>query len=357
MMDDRPAFQRETEFELIEAALELRLRFLRTIAQLWQMGERPLPWNARLSPPIHRCHPEYEGHASRILAALAAAFDRRAGRSCAFGRSFVETRNRRSLGRARREHRIRHAIADETVSDPNHHPDGTQLPVRQWCLACALSPADDTVKTSADDVRIIEIYRAIMQRNADEVRRVLPGLLRSLQSKPLLYVPLEHGGEPKQITTARSMQMVIRFLLTHLPQLGMLRETFHLLRTGARWNWRVATQGDGGHGIDRLFRIALRNTLECVVKASVDWKGGRFSDEDLIEVVGTIVENYLDQWLEHSNTMRLSTVEALKVEPLWEETAEFVKTYGSYILKCAIADAGQRESHPAQRGRTISSAP
>ena len=37
---------------------------------------------------------------------------------------------------------------------------------------------------------------------------------------------------------------------------------------------------------DRLFRIALRNTLECVVRASEDWKGGRFSDEDLIEIVG-----------------------------------------------------------------------
>ena len=98
----------------------------------------------------------------------------------------------------------------------------------------SFSPADDTVKTSARQCQIIEIYRAIMQRNDEEVRRVLPGLLRSLSTKPLLYVPLEHGGEPKQIMTARSMQMVIRFLLTHLPQLGMLRETWHLLRTALR---------------------------------------------------------------------------------------------------------------------------
>lgn len=37
-MDDRPSFQRQTEFELIERELEPRLKFLRMIAQLWQMG-------------------------------------------------------------------------------------------------------------------------------------------------------------------------------------------------------------------------------------------------------------------------------------------------------------------------------
>jgi hypothetical protein len=134
--------------------------------------------------------------------------------------------------------------------------------------------------------------------------------------------------------------MVIRFLLAHLPQLGMLRETWHLLKTARQMERASRPKGMAVTEFDRLFRIALRHSLECVVKASGEWKGGRFSDEDLIEVIGTIVENYLDQWLEHSNTMRLSTVEALKVEPLWEETAEFVKTYGSYILNSRLLTLG-----------------
>ena len=179
-----------------------------------------------------------------------------------------------------------------------------------------------------------------MQRNGDEVRRVLPGLLRSLQNKPLLYVPLEHGGEPKQILTARAMQMLVRFLVSHLPQLGLLRETWHLLRTARQMERSSRPRGMAVTEFDRLFRIALRNSLECVVQASNDWKGGRFRDEDLIEIVGEIVELYLDQWLEHSGTMRLSSVEALKIEHIWTDTAQFVKTYGSDILNARILTLG-----------------
>ncbi len=340
-MDDRPAFHRETEFELIERQLEPRLRFLRTIAQLWQMG-------ATLAVERETVPVDSQSNAVRDL---------KQSQSDSLQHWLRHSIDVQSDLGALIDHLWKQEIGEATAEHDVNVEYDTQLQTKlfliqttiqtalscrsaQWCLACALSPADDTVKTTADDVRIIDIYRGVMQRNEGEVRRVLPGLLRSLQSKPLLYVPLEHGGEPKQIITARSMQMVIRFLLAHLPQLGMLRETWHLLRTARQMERASRPKGMAVTEFDRLFRIALRHTLECVVKASGDWKGGKFSDEDLIEVVGTIVENYLDQWLEHSNTMRLSTVEALKVEPLWEETAEFVKTYGSYILNARLLTLG-----------------
>ena len=340
-MDDRPAFQRETEFELIERELEPRLKFLRTIAQLWQMGatlavEREVvPVDIQSNAVRDQRLSQAESLRHWLRHSIEVQSD--------LGR-LIENLWKQEIGEASAEHdvNIEYDTQLQTKLFLIQTTIQTTLSCRsaQWCLACALSPADDTVKTNADDVRIIDIYRGVMQRNDEEVRRVLPGLLRSLQSKPLLYVPLEHGGEPKQIMTARSMQMVIRFLLAHLPQLGMLRETWHLLRTARQMERQSRPKGMAVTEFDRLFRIALRHTLECVVKASGEWKGGRFSDEDLIEVVGTIVENYLDQWLEHSNTMRLSTVEALKVEPLWEETAEFVKTYGSYILNARLLTLG-----------------
>lgn len=340
-MDDRPAFHRETEFELIERQMEPRLRFLRTIAQLWQMGstlavEREgfsadnrsnVSRDAQLARADSLRH--WLRHSIQLQSDLAALIDHLW---------------KQEIGEASSEHdvNIEYDTQLQTKLFLIQTTIQTALSCRsaQWCLACALSPTDETVKTNADDVRIIDIYRGVMQRNGEEVRRVLPGLLRSLQNKPLLYVPLEHGGEPRQILSARSMQMVIRFLLAHLPQLGMLRETWHLLRTARQMERASRPKGMAVTEFDRLFRIALRHTLECVVKASDDWKGGKFSDEDLIEVVGAIVENYLDQWLEHSNTMRLSTVEALNVEPLWEETAEFVKNYGSYILNARLLTLG-----------------
>ncbi len=340
-MDDRPAFHRETEFELIEKQLEPRLKFLRTIAQLWQMGAT-LAVERELVPVDSQSNAVRESKQAQVDSLrhwLGHSIEVQADLS-----RLIDNLWKQEIGEATAEHdvNIEYDTQLQTKLFLIQTTIQTALSCRsaQWCLACALSPADDTVKTNADDVRIIDIYRGVMQRNEEEVRRVLPGLLRSLQSKPLLYVPLEHGGEPKQILTARSMQMVIRFLLAHLPQLGLLRETWHLLKTARQMERASRPKGMAVTEFDRLFRIALRYTLECVIKASGEWKGGRFSDEDLIEIVGTIVENYLDQWLEHSNTMRLSTVEALKVEPLWEETAEFVKTYGSYVLNARLLTLG-----------------
>ena len=308
-MDERSAFHKVTEFELIERELEPRLKFLRTIAQLWQMGatlavEREVvPVDNQSNAVRQMRQSQIESlrhwlqHSIRVQSDLT---------------SLIDALWKQEIGHASAEHdvNIEYDTQLQTKLFLIQSTIQTALSCRsaQWCLACALSPSDDTVKSTADDVRIIDIYRGVMQRDEGEIRRVLPGLLRSLQNKPLLYVPLEHGGEPKQIMTARSMQMVIRFLLAHLPQLGLLRETWHLLKTARQMERASRPKGMAVTEFDRLFRIALRHTLECVVKASGDWKGGRFSDQDLIEVVGTIVDNYLDQWLEHSNTMRLSTV-------------------------------------------------
>ena len=340
-MDDRPAFQRETEFELIERELEPRLKFLRTIAQLWQMGAT-LAVERELVPVDSQSNAARESRAAQADS-LRNWLQHSIDVQTDLGR-LVDHLWKQEIGEASAEHdvNIEYDTQLQTKLFLIQTSIQTALSCRsaQWCLACALSPADSTVKSTADDVRIIDIYRGVMQRNEDEVRRVLPGLLKSLQNKPLLYVPLEHGGEPKQIFTARTMQMVIRFLLAHLPQLGLLRETWHLLKTARQMERASRPKGMAVTEFDRLFRIALRYTLESIIKASGDWKGGKFSDEDLIEIVGTIVENYLDQWLEHSNTMRLSTVEALKVEPLWEETADFVKTYGSDVLNTRLLTLG-----------------
>ena len=340
-MDDGPRVEGDSEFEIVEKRLEPRLKFLRLLAQVWQMGatlavERELVAaheDSKESRAARTAQAEslrhWLAHAVRLQTDLA---------------RLIDDLWKSDIGESSGEHdaNVEYDSQLQTKLYLVQSALATWLSCRsaQWCLACALSPEDQTVRSSAEEVRIIDMYRGIMQRNEDEVRRVLPGLLRSLQSKPLLYVPLEHGGEPKQILTARSMQMLVRFLLAHLPQLGLLRETWHLLRTARQMERASRPRGMAVTEFDRLFRIALRNTLECVVRASEDWKGGRFSDEDLIEIVGEIVELYLDQWLEHSGTMRLSSVEALKVEPVWDDTAKFVKTYGSEILNARILTLG-----------------
>jgi len=110
--------------------------------------------------------------------------------------------------------------------------------------------------------------------------------------------------------------------------------TAHLMERASR------PQGVAVTEFDRLFRIALRNSLVCVVESSRRWKAGRFSDEELIEVVSSVVEFYLEQWLDHSQTMRLSSVESLKSSGDWKATREFVQKYGADLLNARTLTLG-----------------
>ena len=212
--------------------------------------------------------------------------------------------------------------------------------VAQWHLAGALLPSGAETALPAEERRIIEVFRCVARRDIAEVRRLLPGLLKQLQKRPLLYVPLDHGGEPQQMLTARIGQAVVKFLLATLPRLGLLRETWHLLRTAHLMERASRPQGVAVTEFDRLFRIGLKNSLICVVESSRRWKSGRFSDEELIEVVGSVVEFYLEQWLDHSQTMRLSTVESLKSTGEWNATREFVRKYGGDLLNARTLTLG-----------------
>jgi len=339
--DDRGRPDGDTAFERLEKRLDPRLKFLKMMAQLWQMAaslavERELVLARDTSD-----------QAAGARQAQAESLRRWLDHSIHLQNELMQLIDglwSSDIGESTGEHdsNVEFDIQMQAKLYLVQSALTTWLSCRsaQWCLACAVATDDPTTRSSADDVRIIDMYRGIMQRDEAEIRRVLPGLLKSLQRKPLLYVPLEHGGDPRRILQARSQQMIVRFLLAHLPQLGLLRETWHLLKTARNMERVQRPRGMAVTEFDRLFRIALRNTLECVVRASRDWKGGRFTDEELIEIVGEIVELYLDQWLEHSSTMRLSSVEALKVDSVWSDTSRFVKKYGSDILNARILTLG-----------------
>ncbi|GIT28882.1 MAG: hypothetical protein Ct9H300mP1_09280 [Planctomycetaceae bacterium] len=54
------------------------------------------------------------------------------------------------------------------------------------------------------------------------IRQALPVVLRRLARQPLLYVPLDAGGDPHSMLAARTRHADLQFLVEHLPKLGML---------------------------------------------------------------------------------------------------------------------------------------
>jgi hypothetical protein len=335
-LDWSPPRSGHGEFERLEKTLEPRIKFLKLLTQLWQMaavlfaeepsmpGERPgnAPSLIESLQGWHQHAKKLQADLERLLADLwALPIHESSGDYDANVEYDVQLQTKLYLVQT---------VISTYVS----------CRAAQWHLAAALLPADQQAAAPLEERRIIEVFRAVARRDVAEVRRLLPGLLRHLQKRPLLYVPLDHGGEPQQMLTARIAQAVVKFLLAALPRLGLLRETWHLLRTAHMMERVSRPQGIAVTEFDRLFRIGLKNSLTCVVESSRRWKSGRFSDEELIEVIGSVVEFYLEQWLDHSQTMRLSTVESLKSAGEWNATREFVRKYGGDLLNARTLTLG-----------------
>lgn len=320
-MDERGGLPDAGEFEEFERILEPRLQFLRMLAQLWQT-------TAAVSVHSETAASERTEYLQEWL------------------RRTVEV-----------QRELRHLVQElwnrEISAPPGDHDSNVEYDAQlqcklyllqttlntivafraaQWSLMAAMPESTPADQADSLESAIIDVLRPLQAGDATEVRRQLPTLQKALRKQPLLYVPLDHGGEPDQILAARSIQSLIRRLLRHLPQLGLLRETWHILRTAHQMERASRPQGLAVTEFDRLFRIALKSSLEAIVQASQRWKAGRYTDEELIELLGSVVELYLDQWLDHSGSMRLSTVETLKIEAEWLETKAFIQKYGSELF-------------------------
>lgn len=331
------------EFEVIEALLEPRLKFARMMTQMWQIAAS-----------------ECTMAEAAVRTGLEADIPRPAAR---FPKDHVEEWLKQCVELQQQlkllmEDLEKHGVVESSGDHEANIEFDMQIQtkfyllqsiiliqvsaqVAQWCLEALLAETTgQNAPTERDDKVIVQAILGILRRDPTEVRKLLPSLLKELQKRPLLYIPLEHDGDPGQVLTARTAQAIIRFMLCHLPRLGLLKETWHLLQAAHDMERSSRPAGMAVTEFDRLFRIALRNSLESIIHASRQWQRGKFADEDLIEIVGSTVEHYLDQWLDHSATMRLSTVESLKLEGVWEESREFIKKYGNEFLNARVLTLG-----------------
>jgi hypothetical protein len=199
-------------------------------------------------------------------------------------------------------------------------------------LLCLLPSSIDAVELPEEDRQMIEFYRAVMSQDVALVSKLLGGQFRRLSRKPLLYVPLDNGGHPTQILVARTVQTDIRFLLKQLPRLGLFRETWHVVRLAHRMERETRPDQMSVTEFDRIFRTALRNTIECIVESSETWDDGNYPDERLTALIGEILSHYREQWHRHSRTMRLSSVEGLRHDVVWEDVKEFVEVFGEDLF-------------------------
>ena len=384
---------RNTEFELLNRDMEPRLKFLNAVGQMWQMAATaivgsgsseptapaltpvspPIPQPVAITPRQQSLFPEAPAGDPEPVAdepsdeispevEVAAPIPLQIHLTPDWVETVATWRKQSQQWQTGLAH-LMDSVWNHEIEEPTgDHDDNVeydiqlqvkfyllhQIVVTMICLrnaerllaSCLPDPAVQHEPSESDETRIAQVYRAVARRNPQEVRRLLPDLVRWMEQHPLLYVPLENGGKPGSVLRAQTMQSTVRFLLRELPRLGLLRETFHVLSSAFRMERKWRPEGQAITEFDRLFDISLRNSLTALIDASKTWDSGRFATDRLIDCVAELIDHYQGLWLTHSKTMRISSVDGLRSDEDWEDLAKFIKRYGNELFHASQLTLG-----------------
>ena len=263
----------ESEIDSIVRDLEPRLQFFQTLAQLWQRAaarfaaeqlrpnakprSREVRQKAKLLIGWYRRVRQLQSELTQLLGAIAnfeilpLADD-------------PESNLRYDFEWQSKLYLVHKIIAAHTACRA----------VERLLVAC-LSRGQLADERPADSTAATDLYRGLLHGKTGTVRRLLPRVLAGLVRQPLLYVAPENGGDPRAVLTAKTAHSLFRFLLSELPRLGMLRETWQVLRAAFKIEHAGRPDGMVISEFDTLFRTALRGSLLCVIRSSEHWRAHR----------------------------------------------------------------------------------
>ncbi|MEQ9411940.1 MAG: hypothetical protein RIK87_29770 [Fuerstiella sp.] len=323
-----------TEFEIIYRQIEPRLKFLHTLGSLWSSAAAALSQKA--------VRPRKEDDQQQHLRAWLASI-----------RHFLKELGH--LVTEVRDHEIQTYSAD---LDANIEYD-IQMQSRFLLMQNAVSTTVEFLMAERMlcsvlldgenlpgqgrefDRRLVVMLRAVLTSDAETVRQNFNAFTQALERRPLLYVPFEHGGQPAGILKARTLQAVIRMLLSQLPRLGLLEQTFRLLKTAFRMERSSRPLGQAVTEFDRLFRIGLACSVEAILHAATRWKTDTVRQRrNVFRRLQRLLDAYNELWAAHSSSMRLSVVEELNDADRAEEVREFIESYGEDLFHTRMLTLG-----------------
>jgi hypothetical protein len=333
----------DVEWEAEMNRIGKRLRFLHTLAQLWQIAGWRLFGKADESDKkeaLDSWLKTAQENQRRILVLLESIHDHPISGPMGSYDSMVEYDRRRVL----KEQLVLMAIA---ACLANFMAAGA--------LRGALGKASavQSAKAPAWEPLALRLERDLMNGDGPDAREALPAFIKLFRKEPLIFPSLTEGGHPRQILRVQIAQTILRALLANLPRLGLLRETFHLLKTARDMEKSQTAEGRGITEFNHLFQAAYQGVVEAVVESASSWPPApgqllfasqfvvhagypseaaqdqeKDTDTRLVEILEAITGPFVRLWIEHSRTVLISPLEMIHTEKDWEALKAFVKRYG-----------------------------
>ncbi|MGH7172180.1 MAG: hypothetical protein ACRELG_18040, partial [Gemmataceae bacterium] len=314
------------EFDLDQEGerLEKRLQFLSTLARLWQIAARTVTEDRRAGREWGETPSDWlrtaRGNRQRLLVLLDAIHTHPLREPTGDYDSLVEYDRRRVL-KEQLLFTIIGACLDTSLA----------VSALQGALGSNVEESAESEATAWEPFAI-RLEQTLFAGEAVAAREVLPAFLEQFQGEPLLFAPLTEGGTPRAILRVRVAQTVLRALLANLPHLGLLRETYNLLRTARAMEQAQPIRGRGVTEFNHFFQAAYQAVVESVVTSASTWSGPHDSDEELVAVLERLTAPFLTLWIEHSRSLQLSVLETLTGESEWRAVQAFVQRYGADLF-------------------------
>jgi len=326
----------DTEFELLYEAERIadRLDFLSTLARLWRLSATALAAGASDRDDVLSAWLATATANRRQLTILMAAVDNfEIPPPRATHESMVEYDRRRG---------IKEQLLEQIIATCIETADAARS------IRAAMERVEPAADVPAWEVPAQRVLWAAFRGDRDAIRKEFPHLLRALADQPLLYVALAKGGSPQQIVTSRNIQRVLRRLLALLPRLGLLWETYRLLRTILDMERNHAVGPGAITEFDQMFEIGCRGIVQCLLDSSETWQGRpprpttlqRAADLELIGHLERAIESLLRIWLDHSRRVRLSVLETVSDENRWQSLVRFIENYGPDLFTQKFMNLG-----------------
>jgi hypothetical protein len=316
----------EFDLESEGERLEKRLRFLSTLARLWQIAARAVA--AEGGPG--------EDHTAAWLAEARAKRQRLLG--------LLDTVHLHPLPEppgdydSLVEYDRRRVLKEQLL----YTAIGTCLD-----MSLAVSALQGAAGESAEgeeaapwEPHAVRLEQALFSGDAAAAREALGPFVEAFKNEPLLFTPLTEGGAPRPILRVRIAQTILRALLANLPRLGLLRETYELLRTARAMEQAQPTRGRGVTEFNHFFQAAYQAVVESVVEAATTWPAEQAGDAAIVDILERLTAPFLSLWIEHSRTLQLSVLESLTGESEWRALVGFVQRYGADLFHARFLTLG-----------------
>ena len=328
----------EDELEEMSHHVTARLAFLSGMARLWNMAARP--------SEMLQCDPQ--GRVETLRRWL----DRAIANRQALMELLAEIHNYRvpapngdhdSMIRYDRHRMYKESLLEKTISTCVETCDAARV------LLAAMVVGDQTLRDQLlearpfdlddDELFAVNIIAALFSGDAEIVRKHWDRLLQALKKRPLLYVPLSKGGDPRKIVRARIRQRMIEDLLAWCPRAGLIVEACELLERARMMERKQPVGPAAVTEFDALFETSFRALVESMILSAKSWSK-RPGDDRLFECLERITQSLLKSWLSHSRTLRLSVLERVTAPEQWDALTDFIQRYGADLFTQRFLNMG-----------------